>query len=60
MLNMIDEMIDEFTREYRRVGAKTAYIKEPRSPWDKGYVESFTARLRDELKCFTLHEAPWP
>jgi hypothetical protein len=58
MLNMIDEMIDEFTREYRRVGAKTAYIKEPRSPWDKGYVESFTARLRDELLNGEMFHAP--
>ena len=30
------------------VGAKTAYI-EPGSPWENGYVESFDARLRDEL-----------
>jgi putative transposase len=30
------------------VGAKTAYI-EPGSPWADGYVESFNARLRDEL-----------
>ncbi|QDL94113.1 IS3 family transposase (plasmid) [Paroceanicella profunda] len=30
------------------VGAKTAYI-EPGSPWEKGYVESFNARLRDEF-----------
>ena len=30
------------------VGAKTAYI-EPGSPWENGYVESFNARLRDEL-----------
>jgi transposase InsO family protein len=32
----------------RAVGAKTAYI-EPGSPWQNGYVESFNARLRDEL-----------
>ncbi len=32
----------------RAVGAKTAYI-EPGSPWENGYVESFNARLRDEL-----------
>lgn len=31
-----------------RVGAKTAYIT-PGSPWENGYVESFNARLRDEL-----------
>lgn len=32
----------------RSVGARTAYI-EPGSPWENGYVESFNARLRDEL-----------
>ena len=30
------------------VGAKTAYITLG-SPWENGYVESFNARLRDEL-----------
>ena len=30
------------------VGARTAYIT-PGSPWENGYVESFNARLRDEL-----------
>jgi transposase InsO family protein len=30
------------------VGAKTAFI-EPGNPWENGYVESFNARLRDEL-----------
>jgi len=30
------------------VGAKTASLV-PRSPWENGYVESFNARLRDEL-----------
>lgn len=30
------------------VGAKTAYIA-PGSPWENGYVESFNARMRDEL-----------
>ena len=30
------------------VGAKTAYI-ERGSPWESGYIESFNARLRDEL-----------
>ncbi len=30
------------------VGARTAYI-EPGSPWENGYVESFNARIRDEL-----------
>ena len=30
------------------VGARTAYI-ERGSPWENGYIESFNARLRDEL-----------
>ena len=30
------------------VGAQTAYIA-PGSPWENGYIESFNARLRDEL-----------
>jgi putative transposase len=30
------------------VGAKTAYIDRG-SPWENGYIESFNARLRDEL-----------
>jgi transposase InsO family protein len=30
------------------VGAKTAYIA-PASPWENGFIESFDARLRDEL-----------
>lgn len=30
------------------VGVKTAYIA-PGSPWENGYIESFNARLRDEL-----------
>ena len=42
------------------VGAKTAYI-ERGSPWENGYVESFNARLRDELLngeiFYTLREA---
>jgi putative transposase len=42
------------------VGAKTAYI-EPGSPWENGYIESFNARLRDELlngeTFYTLAEA---
>jgi transposase InsO family protein len=42
------------------LGAKTAYI-EPGSPWENGYVESFNARLRDELLngeiFYTLREA---
>ena len=32
----------------KAVGSKTAYIA-PGSPWENGYVESFNARLRDEL-----------
>ena len=42
------------------VGSKTAYIA-PGSPWENGYVESFNARLRDELLdgeiFYTLREA---
>jgi transposase InsO family protein len=42
------------------VGAQTAYI-EPGSSWENGYVESFNARLRDELLngeiFYTLREA---
>src|SRR6201988_5508748 len=30
------------------VGAKTAYIT-PGSPWENGFIESFNARLRDQL-----------
>ena len=32
----------------KAVGGRTAYIA-PGSPWENGYVESFNARLRDEL-----------
>jgi putative transposase len=42
------------------VGAKTAYI-ERASPWENGYIESFNAKLRDELIdreiFYTLNEA---
>jgi putative transposase len=42
------------------VGARTAYIA-PGSPWENGFVESFNARLRDELLngeiFYTLREA---
>src|SRR5262249_8148117 len=42
------------------VGAKTAYV-ERGSPWQNGYIESFNARLRDELLngeiFYTLREA---
>ena len=44
----------------RAVGASTAYI-ERGSPWENGFIESFNARLRDELLdgeiFYTLHEA---
>jgi putative transposase len=30
------------------VGAKTAYVM-PGSPWENGFIESFNARLHDEL-----------
>ena len=43
------EFVARAVREWiTTVGAKTAYI-EPGSPWENGYVESFNARLRDEL-----------
>jgi transposase InsO family protein len=42
------------------VGAKTAYVA-PGSPWENGFIESFNARLRDELLdgeiFYTLQEA---
>ena len=42
------------------VGARTAYI-ERGSPWENGYIESFNARLRDELlngeSFYSLREA---
>jgi putative transposase len=42
------------------VGARTAYIA-PGSPWENGFIESFNARLRDELLngeiFYTLAEA---
>jgi transposase InsO family protein len=41
-------------------GAKTAYI-ERGSPWENGYIESFNARIRDQLLngeiFYTLREA---
>jgi putative transposase len=43
------EFVAEAVRNWiAAVGARTAYI-EPGSPWENGYVESFNARLRDEL-----------
>lgn len=55
------EFVAEAVRKWiATVGAKTAYI-EPGSPWENGYVESFNARLRDELLngeiFYTLREA---
>ena len=43
------EFVAEAVRKWiGAVGARTAYI-EPGSPWENGYIESFNARLRDEL-----------
>ena len=43
------EFVAEAVRKWiSAVGASTAYI-EPGSPWENGYIESFNARLRDEL-----------
>lgn len=43
------EFVAEAVRNWiSAVGSRTAYI-EPGSPWENGYVESFNARLRDEL-----------
>ena len=55
------EFVAEAVQQWIAVaGAKTAYI-EPGSPWENGYVESFNARLRDELLngeiFYTLQEA---
>ena len=55
------EFVAEAVRNWiGAVGARTAYI-EPGSPWENGYVESFNARLRDELLngeiFYTLAEA---
>ena len=55
------EFVAKAVREWiTAVGAKTAYI-EPGSPSENGYVESFNARLRDELLdgeiFYTLREA---
>ena len=35
-------------RWLNRLGVKTLFI-EPGSPWEKGYIESFNGKLRDEL-----------
>jgi putative transposase len=55
------EFVAKAVREWiAAVGAKTAYI-ERGSPWENGYIESFNARLRDELLngeiFYTLREA---
>lgn len=43
------EFVAEAVRKWiKLVGAQTAYI-EPGSSWENGYVESFNARLREEL-----------
>ena len=43
------EFTDKAIREWlNRSGVKTLYT-EPDSPWENGYIESFNARLRDEL-----------
>ena len=43
------EFVAEAVRNWiEAVGAKTAFI-EPGGPWENGHVESFNARLRDEL-----------
>ena len=43
------EFVAEAVRRWiAAVGAQTAFI-EPGSPWENGYIESFNARLRDEL-----------
>ena len=51
---------DAVRQRVAAVGARTAFT-EPGSPWENGYIESFTARLRDELLngeiFYTLTEA---
>src|SRR5205085_3633355 len=55
------EFVAEAVQEWiAAVGTKTAYI-ERGSPWENGYIESFNARLRDELlngeTSYSLREA---
>lgn len=55
------ELVAKAVQEWiHGVGASTAYIA-PGSPWENGYIESFNARMRDELLngeiFFTLREA---
>ena len=43
------EFVAEAVRRWiAAVGARTAFV-EPGSPWENGYIESFSARLRGEL-----------
>jgi len=43
------EFVAKAVREWLgKVGVGTLYI-EPGSPWENGYLESFTGKLRDEL-----------
>jgi len=60
-IDVIDVLSAQAVRDWiSAVGAKTAYI-ERGSPWENGYIESFNARLRDELLngeiFYTLREA---
>ena len=52
--------VSDVKEDSAAVGAKTAYIERGR-PWENGYIESFNARLRDELLngeiFYTLREA---
>ena len=55
------EFVADSVRQWvAAMGARTAFI-EPGSPWENGYIESFNARLRDELLngeiFYTLKEA---
>ena len=55
------EMISKALRKWvAKAGSQIQYIA-PGSPWENGYVESFNARLRDELLngeiFYTLKEA---
>ncbi len=55
------EFVADAVRQWvAAAGARTAFI-EPGSPWEIGYIESFNARLRDELLngeiFYTLKEA---
>ena len=43
------EFVAETVRSWlQRLGVKTLFI-EPGSPWEKGYIESFNGKFRDEL-----------